>query len=146
MEHRQLVQDEARQHAAKGLSTLAFVFLKPRRTELLNQEGLDFLIPHAMAVIRDNKFTALKETTIPFKGGGYSITIMLEESHLALHSWPELGFVEIVLHVCDYSRNNYGACLRTIRDIARLFDPYHVAGVVNRRTADDSFRTESIAF
>lgn len=41
-----------------------------------------------------------------FKIGGFSAVWLLEESHISLHTWPELGSVDMDIYVCNYSRDN----------------------------------------
>ena len=39
-------------------------------------------------------------------GGGVTGTVLLAESHLAIHTWPETRSVTLDIYVCDYSRDN----------------------------------------
>lgn len=41
-----------------------------------------------------------------FEGGGVTAVLVLAESHLVLHYWPEERYATIDLHVCDYRRSN----------------------------------------
>lgn len=50
---------------------------------------------------------------------GVTGTVVLAESHLAIHTWPESGNVTLDVYVCNYSRDN-SDCARTIFD--RLID------------------------
>lgn len=36
----------------------------------------------------------------PFDGGGVSGAIILAESHMSIHTWPELNFVALDIFVC----------------------------------------------
>lgn len=36
----------------------------------------------------------------PFTGGGVSGAIILAESHMSIHSWPELSFISLDIFVC----------------------------------------------
>lgn len=38
--------------------------------------------------------------------GGVTGTVLLAESHLALHTWPESGSVTVDVYVCNYSDDN----------------------------------------
>ncbi len=40
------------------------------------------------------------------EGGGVTGTLLLAESHLALHTWPETGSVTLDVYVCNYGRDN----------------------------------------
>lgn len=37
---------------------------------------------------------------------GVTGTVVLAESHLAIHTWPETGNVTLDVYVCNYSRDN----------------------------------------
>jgi S-adenosylmethionine decarboxylase proenzyme len=38
--------------------------------------------------------------------GGVTGVVLLAESHLAVHTWPELGAVTLDVYVCNYSGDN----------------------------------------
>lgn len=44
---------------------------------------------------------------------GVTGTVVLAESHLAIHTWPETGDVTLDVYVCNYSRDN-SDCARGI--------------------------------
>jgi S-adenosylmethionine decarboxylase len=48
----------------------------------------------------------VRETAFCFANGGVSAVVLLAESHIALHFWPELGKVTIDIHVCDFQNYN----------------------------------------
>lgn len=50
---------------------------------------------------------------------GVTGTVVLAESHLAIHTWPETGDVTLDVYVCNFSRDN-SARARQIYD--RLID------------------------
>jgi S-adenosylmethionine decarboxylase len=39
-------------------------------------------------------------------GGGVTGVVLLAESHLAVHTWPELGAVTLDVYVCNFSGDN----------------------------------------
>ena len=41
-----------------------------------------------------------------FEPAGVTGTVLLAESHLAIHTWPEHGFVTIDVYVCNYTTDN----------------------------------------
>ena len=41
-----------------------------------------------------------------FVPAGVTGTVLLAESHLAIHTWPELAYVALDVYVCDYSADN----------------------------------------
>lgn len=41
-----------------------------------------------------------------FEGGGYTATVCLSESHIAVHTWPEFGRVTFDVFLSNFSKNN----------------------------------------
>ena len=41
-----------------------------------------------------------------FEPQGVTGTVLLAESHLAIHTWPEIGFVTVDVYVCNYTTDN----------------------------------------
>jgi S-adenosylmethionine decarboxylase len=52
------------------------------------------------------QLTPVGELAVTFHPQGVSAVLLLEESHLALHFWPENQKVSIDIHVCDYHYEN----------------------------------------
>lgn len=50
--------------------------------------------------------TPVGELAYTFQPSGISAILLLAESHVALHFWPEQQKVAIDIHVCDYQQNN----------------------------------------
>jgi S-adenosylmethionine decarboxylase len=48
----------------------------------------------------------VSETAYTFQPQGISAVVLLAESHVALHFWPELGKVTVDIHVCDFHQDN----------------------------------------
>jgi S-adenosylmethionine decarboxylase len=40
------------------------------------------------------------------EGGGVTGVVLLAESHLAVHTWPELAAVTLDVYVCNFGRDN----------------------------------------
>jgi S-adenosylmethionine decarboxylase len=48
----------------------------------------------------------VNETAFTFQPQGVSVVVLLAESHVALHFWPELGKATVDIHVCDVHQDN----------------------------------------
>lgn len=55
---------------------------------------------------KNAQLTPVGELSFSFAPQGTSAVLLLKESHVALHFWPELGKVSIDIHVCDYQQSN----------------------------------------
>ena len=76
--------------------------------------------------------TAVSEVFHAFPGlnagecGGVTGTVLLAESHLALHTWPELGAVTIDVYVCNFSMDNSGKAAKLLDCLIKLFQPTEI--------------------
>lgn len=56
-------------------------------------------------------------------GGGVTGCVVLAESHLAIHTWPELGSVTLDVYVCNYTASNDAKARQVVDDLMKLFAP-----------------------
>lgn len=59
-------------------------------------------------------------------GGGVTGVVLLAESHLAVHTWPELGAVTIDVYVCNFSGDNGGRARQLLAALEAAFEPGEV--------------------
>ncbi|WP_244329338.1 S-adenosylmethionine decarboxylase family protein [Tolypothrix sp. PCC 7910] len=52
------------------------------------------------------QLTIVGELAYAFQPQGVSAVILLAESHVVLHFWPEQAKVTIDIHICDYQKDN----------------------------------------
>ena len=50
--------------------------------------------------------TVVGELAYTFQPQGVSAVVLLSESHIALHFWPEESKITIDIHICDYQQDN----------------------------------------
>ncbi|MFT9635897.1 polyamine aminopropyltransferase [Alcaligenes phenolicus] len=55
--------------------------------------------------------------------GGVTGVLLLAESHLAIHTWPERGGVTLDVYVCNFMQDNSGKATRLIDGIEQAFKP-----------------------
>lgn len=56
-------------------------------------------------------------------GGGITGIVLLAESHLAVHTWPELAAVTLDVYVCNLSADNSGRAERLVEALEAAFVP-----------------------
>jgi len=61
-----------------------------------------------------------------FAGAGATGALVLAESHLAIHTWPELESVTLDLYVCNYSQDNRAAAEAAYDALRTRFKPGRV--------------------
>ncbi|MDL1867106.1 adenosylmethionine decarboxylase [Betaproteobacteria bacterium PRO4] len=74
--------------------------------------------------VADSTLTAVGSLFHSFgKDKGVTGTIMLAESHLALHTWPEDNYVTLDVYVCSYSRDNSASAEYLFETLMQAFQP-----------------------
>lgn len=58
-----------------------------------------------------------------FEPQGVTGTVLLAESHLAIHTWPETGFVTIDVYVCNHLCDNGDKALNLYTALRTYFKP-----------------------
>ena len=53
--------------------------------------------------------------------GGVTGVVLLAESHLAVHTWPELGAVTLDVYVCNFGGDNTAKAERLLADLEQAF-------------------------
>ena len=78
--------------------------------------------------------------------GGVTGMLLLAESHLAIHTWPELGGITLDVYVCNFSEDNSEKARRLMSGLENAFQPgrtrrQHLHRV---RPAEDADRDELV--
>ena len=93
--------------------------------------------------IVDEKFF----TFPPWQGqpGGVTGAVLLAESHLALHTWPERDGVTLDVYVCNFSTDNSGKAERLMDDLIVAFAPAQVGtNRILRGSADPDSKSDEL--
>jgi S-adenosylmethionine decarboxylase proenzyme len=57
------------------------------------------------------------------EGGGVTGVVLLAESHVAVHTWPELAAVTIDVYVCNFSGDNTARAQTLLATLEAAFAP-----------------------
>jgi S-adenosylmethionine decarboxylase len=57
---------------------------------------------------------------------GVTATVLLAESHLCVHTWPEQGAVTLDVYVCNFGGDHSGKARMLLDDLVALFAPLSV--------------------
>jgi S-adenosylmethionine decarboxylase len=60
------------------------------------------------------------------QGGGITGVVLLAESHLAVHTWPELGAVTLDVYVCNLKADNSRKAQLLMSSLEAVFDAHSV--------------------
>ncbi|GKS82870.1 adenosylmethionine decarboxylase [Acidovorax sp. SUPP1855] len=55
--------------------------------------------------------------------GGVTATLLLAESHLCVHTWPELGAVTLDVYVCNFGGDHSAKAESLMAALLALFEP-----------------------
>ena len=61
-----------------------------------------------------------------FEPQGVTGTVLLAESHIAIHTWPEAGFVTVDVYVCNLMSDNTAKAEHVFHALERALKPTEV--------------------
>ena len=113
----------------KGLHIIADLYSCQKRELLVSSEKL-----HALCVkaCQDVGLTVLGAHFYQFDGasgtqdGGATGAVVLAESHLAIHTWPERDGATLDVYVCNYTADNTGKAEAVYATLLKALKPADV--------------------
>lgn len=103
--------------------------LSTERIDLLT--NLLLIKGEALRLIEEAGFSCVGTADYSFPGNGFTLIIALAESHLSVHTWPELNYTTLDVFVCNLSKDNSAATRQLFQSIVELFHP---SEIVQRET------------
>src|SRR5512139_2927347 len=73
--------------------------------------------------VRESGLTIMDVTFHQFEGSGFTGTVVLAESHLAIHTWPESQGLTLDVYVCNYSADNSSKARALFKAVSDYFQP-----------------------
>lgn len=71
----------------------------------------------------DAGLSVVAEAFHGFAGAGATGAVVLAESHVAVHTWPELDAVTLDIYVCNFSQDNRAAAEAAFDALFKAFAP-----------------------
>ena len=92
---------------------------------LVDAQALAALCNRAVA---DAGLTRMHDSWVPFPShngqpGGVTGVVLLAESHVAIHTWPELGHVTLDVYVCNFSGDNSAKAQQVLDALVAALQP-----------------------
>lgn len=79
-----------------------------------------------LQAVRDARLQPVGELFHAFAApGGVTGVVLLAESHLAVHTWPELGGVTLDVYVCNFGADNTAKAHALLDALLAAFQPAH---------------------
>lgn len=85
--------------------------------------NVDQLRSLCVDAVKASGLTMVGESFHQFVPGGATGVVVLAESHLAVHTWPEIGFVTVDLYVCNVVSDNTEKGTRLFQQLVHSFAP-----------------------
>ena len=82
--------------------------------------------------------TVVGEQFFQFEPQGVTGTVLLAESHIAIHTWPEAGFVTVDVYVCNLTTDNTAKAEQVFRAIQAKLRPERTRFQAIRRGGRDA--------
>ena len=88
------------------------------------------LLAHCVQAVQTSGLQAVSQLThtFPTHGhgpGGVTATVLLAESHLCIHTWPELRAVTVDVYVCNFGADHSAKAHALMDLIVAHFLPQH---------------------
>jgi S-adenosylmethionine decarboxylase len=71
--------------------------------------------------VQESSLTIMGSILKEFYHTSFSLNIMLAESHICIHTWPEEKYVSLDVFVCNYTKDNSEIAKNIFEDIKCLF-------------------------
>ena len=72
---------------------------------------------------QDAGLTVVGDSFYQFEPQGVTGTVLLAESHIAIHTWPEAGFVTVDVYVCNLQTDNTAKAEQVFRTLEAALKP-----------------------
>lgn len=118
----------------KGIHLIADLYHCQCKTEILTD--LVVLEPEIVAAVQQANMQVVGVRFHQFEPVGVTGVVLLAESHVAVHTWPEQGeggYVTLDVYVCNHTGENRAKAEQLFEYLIALFTPTDVEKtVVNR--------------
>jgi S-adenosylmethionine decarboxylase proenzyme len=118
-----------------GIHLLGEWYGCPADTPVFTQA--DALREVCLKAVEEAGLTIVGDRFFQFKPQGVTGTVLLAESHLAIHTWPEAGFVAVDVYVCNYTTDNSDKADRVFRALQAVLKPQRSRFQAIRRGGKD---------
>ncbi|MEK6760876.1 MAG: adenosylmethionine decarboxylase [Nanoarchaeota archaeon] len=105
----------------KGIHILANFYGCKNKDLLVNEPKLSKTMTDA---VMKNHLTILKSTFHKFDEGGITGFLLLSESHVSIHTWPEKdNYLALDIFVCNLEKDNTKNAKNIYKELVKAFNP-----------------------
>src|SRR5215469_10179384 len=91
-----------------------------KRVNDVDRKTLDRVVSR---LLLEYQLTKLGTFIHEFEGGGITALFGLAESHIAVHTWPELTYVTLEVYVCNHTKDNTASAQQLHMALLAFFEP-----------------------
>jgi S-adenosylmethionine decarboxylase len=107
-----------------GLHTLLTLKV-PETDKLINLKGF---IGFTDNLLLDFELEKVGLTSFVFENESFTIAYCLKESHICIHTWPEINTLTLDVYLCNYSQDNTSK----VKNLANEFIKYFKAEIIKK--------------
>lgn len=105
----------------KGIHILSNFFGCKNKELLIDEEKLSKLM---ISSVKKNHLTILESTFHKFDEGGITGFLLLSESHVSIHTWPEKdNYLTLDIFVCNLKKDNTENARNIYKELVKAFKP-----------------------
>lgn len=84
----------------------------------------DLLRKHCLRLVEEAGLSSVGDFFHQFDGaGGVTGMVVLAESHMSIHTWPEKNYVTVDVYVCSYTQDNRPRARKLYQSLLDTFNP-----------------------
>ena len=106
--------------------------------DLPEMNRADALRRRCIEAVERSGLTIVGERFHQFEPQGVTGTVLLAESHIAIHTWPEAGFVTVDVYVCNLTTDNTAKAEQVFATLAAALQPARTHFQAIRRGGKDA--------
>ena len=109
----------------KGVHLIADMYnVQGGNNEMSDKDSLELF---CLQKVKEVGLDSVGKIFYQFPGSGVTGVVLLAESHIAIHTWPEKNYVTLDIYVCNVSQDNTEKARRLYDTMLALFQPGSVS-------------------
>ncbi len=94
-------------------------------TQALLSFALQSVAACGLTVVAQQMHGFAPNPATPHASGGVTLTLLLAESHVCIHTWPEMAGVTLDVYVCNLATDNSAKAKHLMAQLIAWFEPQH---------------------
>ena len=91
-----------------------------------NFEAEENLLEECLHLCEKSGLQIVGKSSHHFEPQGFTFAILLAESHLCMHTWPEKKSVCFDIYICNHSQENKNKAIFVFEEIQKILNPKRI--------------------